>query len=154
MDISLQQLRNGPEVRAQVLRGAGFFRDNMESDLIDELALRVLAEVYAPGRDLCQMGEVADSVIVVVSGRVVIPGSGEDGPSFGPGDVIGDFGLLVGSGDATRTESLVAAEETVVLEIPYEHLLVHRSSLLFAIGRRVHAALTAANQRIRRLTQL
>ncbi|PIW36300.1 MAG: hypothetical protein COW24_06120 [Candidatus Kerfeldbacteria bacterium CG15_BIG_FIL_POST_REV_8_21_14_020_45_12] len=152
LDVTLNLLRANPDARAKILQDLPFFRDNLHPDTIKELATECLAEFYARGSKACEARETADTVIVVVSGQLVLEGL-ISSPEFGQGQVIGTFGLLVGAGQAVRTETLIADDDTLVLEIFYSKLEPHRSSLIFEIGRQVHAAMMSANARIHQLTR-
>ncbi len=60
-------------------------------------------------------GEDADAMYLVVAGRLQLP---ETQIEFGPGAMVGELGLLAPG--RTRTQSLVAIEDTDVRVLPYE----------------------------------
>lgn len=60
-------------------------------------------------------GEQADAMYLVVAGRLQLP---ETQIEFGPGAMVGELGLLAPG--RTRTQSLVALEDSEVRVLPYE----------------------------------
>ena len=66
---------------------------------------------------LFRKGEKADSMIFVVTGAMQIEGLGID---IGPGDIVGEIGLL--APDRTRTQTIRCTAQSEVLEITYDQV--------------------------------
>lgn len=91
---------------------------------LDDDARRVFAEMaetecFQADGIVCNCGEFDDRVMVVVSGSlsVSLPGVGKGVSVLGRGEIIGEYGLVVG---LRRTANVVALERTVLLSVDYE----------------------------------
>lgn len=79
----------------------------------------VRARRLAEDQVLCQRGETADAVYAIVSGRVRVVSTSDEGKEvvlriLRAGDVFGELGLLAGG---HRTATVIAAEETELASI-------------------------------------
>ena len=105
-----------PDSWTQALRSAELFGE------LDPAALARLAPAFRPrqvtfGENLLRQGEEANSVFVVVQGRLQIILEGhDDAPlsSLGPGSVVGEMALVIGG---TRSATVRALEPSTVLEL-------------------------------------
>ena len=105
----------------QISRVAVLARSTVFSGLSgDDLAM--LAEMmhlerFAAGELVCQRGEPADAVFVVVSGtlEVLLDGASGEAPVLGAGDVFGEYGMF----RHVRTSTVKATSEAVLLSLDY-----------------------------------
>ena len=80
-------------------------------------------DLFDAGQTLIREGTRSTEAYVVVAGRAVVRRNGRKIAEVGPGDVIGELGLLLGR----------PREATVVAETPLEVLALERSALKDAI---------------------
>jgi CRP-like cAMP-binding protein len=106
--------------RLALLQGAPALRG------VPDEALAVLAEMarvdrFVEGDAICRRGEAAEEAYVVASGLVRV--QVEEGVTvreLGPGEMIGEYGMLVGR---VRTSTLIAVGPVTVLAFDYPRLL-------------------------------
>lgn len=105
-----------PETLARVPLFRGIALDGLAA-----LRLRGAPRTCAAGEVLLQQGDTGTSMFVIEQGRVRVlrqqPGVAEplELAVVGPGGVVGEIGMLDG---LPRTATVIAATQTVVLELP------------------------------------
>jgi len=75
-------------------------------------------QAVGAGEFLFRKGEQANALYFVISGALKLP---EIGLAVGPGDVVGELGLL--SPDQIRTQTVQAVEPTDLLKITYDQIM-------------------------------
>ena len=110
---------------AAVLLGTHMFGDLTAAE-VEPLARAAVVRRYGKGENIFEVGDPADSMLVVVSGRgrdsILTP----DGDEFmyamwEPGMIVGEAGVF--APDHTRIMAFIAVEPTVLLALPSEHLI-------------------------------
>lgn len=94
----------------------------LDEPAVDMLRHFAVRKTYPPNHVLCAEGDVAKSLFVVMSGRVVISRKIEGNEDFvlgflGPGGFFGEMALLTGE---SRAATVMTITETEVLEITKE----------------------------------
>jgi small-conductance mechanosensitive channel/CRP-like cAMP-binding protein len=93
----------------------------LSTEELRQLATGTMGHVFAPGETLIRAGDEGSSMFVVHNGRVQVQVSENGRPRtvavLTEGDFFGEMGLFTGE---PRTASVVAIEETEVLEIGHE----------------------------------
>ena len=143
------------ETLAELLSSVDIFSP-LTADELNALAAGVTGRVFAPGEAIIRAGDSGDSMFVVHRGsvdvRVDSNGTQRTIKRLGEGAFFGEMALFTGE---PRTASVVAAEETEVLEIGHEAmkgLFRTNPDLVEAIShtineRRAGLAATAADAR-------
>ncbi|HXI26072.1 MAG TPA: mechanosensitive ion channel family protein [Pyrinomonadaceae bacterium] len=110
----------------------------LSNDELRQLADATVTHVFAPGETLIRAGEEGSSMFVVHSGKVAVQVSDRAGPrkvaELTEGNFFGEMALFTGE---PRTASVVAMEETEVLEIGHaamKHLFDTNPSLAESIS--------------------
>ena len=108
---------------------------------------------YASGERLMKQGDKADSLFVILTGKVNVVREHPDLATpvhlatLGPGDVVGEMGLLDGD---PRSATVAAADATIVMEVPQNAL-----SLIVAEHPDVYGALVKVlSKRLRATNEL
>lgn len=110
---------------AAVLLGTHMFGDLTAAE-VDPLARAAIVRRYGKGEHIFEVGDPADTMLVVVSGRgrdsILTP----DGDEFmhamwEPGMIVGEAGVF--APDHTRIMAFIAVEPTVVLALPGDYLI-------------------------------
>ncbi len=101
-----------------VLRASEIFKD-VDQDVLHELESGMELLTLQSGSVLCRQGEPADSLFVVVSGRLRIwlnqPGSGSLFLNeVGPGESVGEMGVITG---APRAADVIAVRDSTVAKM-------------------------------------
>ncbi len=130
------------------LRNIPLFHDLPEEDLND-LAGKVSEHTYAAGETLVHKGATAESLLLIVDGRVKIVSENTKGEEFvlnecGAGETIGEMSLLDKS---PRSASVVALTETHVLELnraAFSEAINQRPELSLALMRSISSRLRFA----------
>lgn len=93
----------------------------LSADELRQLATSTVGHVFAPGETLIRAGDEGSSMFVVHNGRVEVQVSDNGTPRtvavLNEGNFFGEMGLFTGE---PRTASVVAVEETEVLEIGHD----------------------------------
>jgi small-conductance mechanosensitive channel len=93
----------------------------LSADELRQLATSTVGHVFAPGETLIRAGDEGSSMFVVHNGRVEVQVSDNGTPRtvavLSEGNFFGEMGLFTGE---PRTASVVAVEETEVLEIGHD----------------------------------
>jgi CRP-like cAMP-binding protein len=114
----------------QMLRLSKDLREATRGDLnLDWLKPFTTTRKPATGDVLFRKGDVAEDMYVVVSGRYLLADSGI---VLGPGDVVGEFGLV--APERRRTQTLVCQEAGTLLHLSYgqvEQLIFQHPALGF-----------------------
>ena len=143
------------ETLAELLSAVDIFSP-LTSDELNALAAGVTSRVFAPGEAIIRAGDSGDSMFVVHRGsvdvRVDSNGTQRTIKRLGEGAFFGEMALFTGE---PRTASVVAAEETEVLEVGHDAmkgLFQTNPDLVEALGhaineRRAALAATAADAR-------
>jgi len=102
-----------------VMRASRIFKD-LGEDVLTDLESEMKLRTVASGETLCHQGDPADSLFVVISGRLRIwlnrPGAGSLFLNeVGPGDSVGEMGVITGS---PRAADVRAIRDTTVAEMP------------------------------------
>ncbi|MBI3979870.1 MAG: diguanylate cyclase [Chloroflexi bacterium] len=112
--------------RVNILASVPLFRP-LGRDQLEFLATRATEQVYQAGQSVIQQNDPADSLLVVLSGRVRITEATPDIPQvglilgeLGQGEIIGELGIL---SDQPRTATVVATEPTHCLVLPRQEFL-------------------------------
>jgi len=105
-------------VSTDVLERVELFRP-IPHDGLRRLADRGVLRRFTPGQTLMRQGETSQTMYVILSGAVRVDRSLPDERSvnlaeLGPGDVVGEMGLL---DRAPRSATVTAVEDTETLEI-------------------------------------
>jgi small-conductance mechanosensitive channel len=110
----------------------------LSTDELRQLAMATVGHVFAPGETLIRAGDEGSSMFVVHNGRVQVQltESGKSRPvaMLSEGNFFGEMALFTGE---PRTASVVALEETEVLEIGHaamKHLFQTNPSLVESIS--------------------
>jgi len=110
----------------------------LSTDELRQLAMATVGHVFAPGETLIRAGDEGSSMFVVHNGRVQVQltESGKSRPVavLSEGNFFGEMALFTGE---PRTASVVALEETEVLEIGHaamKHLFETNPSLVESIS--------------------
>lgn len=103
----------------EVLRASPLFREVPQEERA-VLASMMRRERFRADETVCERGEAATGVYVIVQGRlgVFLPGSAAPVRHLGPSDIFGEYGLF---GAGVRTSTVRAIEPTVVLSLDYGH---------------------------------
>jgi predicted acylesterase/phospholipase RssA len=116
---------------------------DLDADLITNLANTMTMSVIPGGEQLLRQGEASDSLLVVVSGRLLASRRLPDGTSqrlaeIGPGSSVGEVGLIL---QQPRAADVVAIRDTSVARLThqqFEQLLIqHPVALNRAISRTI-----------------
>lgn len=104
-----------------VMRASRIFKD-LGEDVLTDLESEMKLRTVASGETLCRQGEPADSLFVVISGRLRIWLNRVGGGSLflnevGPGDSVGEMGVITAS---PRAADVRAIRDTTVAEMPKE----------------------------------
>ena len=104
--------------RTQTLAGSKTFGTIPRSEL-EVLGDMMRAESFRAGSVVAEAGEPADCVYVIATGTlsVYLPGGATPMRTLGPGDVLGEYGMLTG---AVRTATVKASEDATLLSLDYE----------------------------------
>lgn len=90
----------------------------------NDFTKRMIIHSAPPGKTIIREGEAGSSVYVIIRGRVKVStiskGQEIDLAMLGPSDFFGEIAFLTGR---PRTATVVAVEETELLEVPEEELL-------------------------------
>jgi CPA1 family monovalent cation:H+ antiporter len=101
------------------LRSRPFLMDLDEHDLA--VVARRLEEVRAsPGELLIEQGSMPFDLFLIESGTVDVVRDGEEVASLGPGDVVGEIGILA---QQRRMASVRARTDLVALALPVDGLI-------------------------------
>lgn len=89
---------------------------------LQQFADMARTETFPKGAEVFRYGDFDDRVMVVGTGAVsvTLPGREKDPLKLKRGDLIGDYGLVVGF---RRTASVVAAENSALLSLNYDRFL-------------------------------
>ena len=144
------------ETLAEILSDVDIFSP-LSSDELNTLALNVRGHVFAPGETIIRAGDSGSSMFVVHRGSVDVRVDSNGTPRtikrLGEGEFFGEMALFTGE---PRTASVVAVEETEVLEIGHRAMkqlfktnpeLVESLSHIIA-ERRAALAATAATRTV------
>jgi CRP-like cAMP-binding protein len=103
------------ELRAQALEHSTVFAQLPRDDLT-LLASVMRVEAFAAGETVCEHGESADDVYVLVAGDldVFVPMSEAAVRKLGPGDVFGEYAMFSGG---TRTSTIVSRTQSTLLSL-------------------------------------
>ena len=148
--------RRTAETLAEILSDVDIFSP-LSSDELNTLALNVRGHVFAPGETIIRAGDSGSSMFVVHRGSVDVRVDSNGTPRtikrLGEGEFFGEMALFTGE---PRTASVVAVEETEVLEIGHRAMkqlfktnpeLVESLSHIIA-ERRAALAATAATRTV------
>jgi CRP/FNR family transcriptional regulator, cyclic AMP receptor protein len=104
---------------AEVLEASQLFREVPPNEL-GVLASMMHRETFAAGETVCERGEPATGVYVIVRGQlgVFLAGSADPVRHLGPSDIFGEYGMF---GPGLRTSTVRALEPTIMLSLDYEH---------------------------------
>lgn len=108
---------------AALLRSIEIF-EPLPPAAVEALAARLEPTSYAAGARVMSTGDAADGFFVVLSGRVEVTRDHELLRTEGPGEYLGEIGLLR---DLPRTATVTATEDTVLLRLG-------RADFLAAVG--------------------
>src|SRR5918997_46934 len=130
-----------PETLAGLLSAVDIFSPLTPGEL-GALAAGSANHVFAPGETIIRAGDDGDSMFVVSRGSVDVRVDSNGTPRtisrLGEGAFFGEMALLTGE---PRTASVVAADETEVLEIGHEAmrgLFQNNPDLVEALGRAIN----------------
>jgi len=122
---------------------------------LEPSTLAVLAEVmeeerFAEDEEVCEAGETAERVYLIHGGElsVFLPNAQEPVRQMGAGEVFGEYGLVTG----TRTTTIRAAKDTVMLSMDYERFrefLLRYPTALLEIFKLTVRRLTEAEVKLR-----
>ena len=107
-----------------MLKNCTLFRD-LPNDSLTKIAWLTNSRTYARDAVICTQGEPGNALFVVVSGRVRISATSENGKEvffnlMGPNDAFGEIAVIDGQ---PRTASATAMEESNLLVIPRPHFM-------------------------------
>jgi diguanylate cyclase (GGDEF)-like protein len=110
---------------ADMLMTMDLFR-SLGREELETLAVHALDQLYPVGHEIVREGSPAESLFVILSGRVRVSEIGRDAPSdliiaeLGPGQVFGELGVLRGQ---PRVADVIAIERTHCLVLPSANFL-------------------------------
>jgi CRP-like cAMP-binding protein len=102
-----------------------------------------------PGEYLCRKGDAADSVILLMAGRLSVRVNGQIFGEVRPGEMAGEIGVLLEQDEPARTADIIAEEACTVGLIPkadFPRLLSGQPRLLANLCRLMCARVKAAEQ--------
>jgi CRP-like cAMP-binding protein len=99
--------------KMRLLRSVGLFADASDESLA-VVAERAGDTEFAPGRRLITQGQLGNGLFVVVDGSVRVVRDDEELAVFGPGQVVGELGVI---DQMPRAASVVALEPTRTLTL-------------------------------------
>jgi CRP/FNR family cyclic AMP-dependent transcriptional regulator len=147
-----------PGIHIGILRNVPLFA------VLDEAQLRALSSVMArksapKNRTIIKAGDPTDSLYIVIAGRIKVQMSDDEGKEvilavLGPGDFVGEMGLLDG---APRAASVVTIEQSEFVSISKEDfnaLLKDNFELAMVIIRGLVKRLREADRKIESLALL
>jgi predicted MFS family arabinose efflux permease len=102
-----------------LVRGADIFAP-LDPTTVEQLAHRLTEVRLDPGEVLIREGAHSDCFYLVEAGRVVVSQDGRTLRREGPGEYVGEIGLLR---DVPRTATVTAEEEAVVLSLSRDDFL-------------------------------
>lgn len=104
--------------RVSVLKRCAIF-ERAPLDALVVLATMMRIEHFHAGETVCEHGEPAHAVYVVAEGdvEVFLPGRSEPLRRMGPGEILGEYGMLT---NASRTSTVIAHSDAVLLSVDYE----------------------------------
>jgi MFS family permease len=103
----------------QLLRGADLFA-SLDAPTLEQLARRLTEVRVATGEVLLREGQPSDRFYLVESGLLTVSRQGRTLREEGPGEYVGEIGLLR---DVPRTATVSALEDTVLLALAREDFL-------------------------------
>jgi CRP-like cAMP-binding protein len=97
----IELLEGGTKVAPASLRAISFLQDANES-LLEQMAERLKPELHAVGDVVAKEGDPADAFYIIATGKLEVATKGPHGETlrlgvFGPGEYLGEIGLLRGS---------------------------------------------------------
>jgi CRP-like cAMP-binding protein len=99
--------------KMRLLRSVGLFADASDASLT-AVAERAGDDEFQPGRRLITQGQLGNGLFVIVDGSVRVVRDGEEVAVFGPGEVVGELGVI---DQMPRAASVVAIEPTRALAL-------------------------------------
>ncbi|WP_131782298.1 cyclic nucleotide-binding domain-containing protein [Legionella gresilensis] len=101
-----------------LLRKVDIFK-NLSDDFLIEIAGRVTEEYARAGTTIVKKGELGDVLYIIVSGRVNVQDENRVLTTLGDKEIFGELAVL---SPEPRTESIIAAENCVLLKLKRYHL--------------------------------
>lgn len=137
------------DARIRALQHGRLFASVPEADLA-VLAESMNEETFAKGDVVCEQGESADRIFVVVDGSfdVKVVGSSDNAASLGPGDLFGEYGLF---DQGVRTATISAGKPGSLLTLDYPRFrsfLILFPEAMFAVLSATVSQLLAYQRRI------
>lgn len=129
--------------KMRLLRSVGLFADASDESLA-VVAERAGDAEFAPGRRLITQGQLGNGLFVVVDGSVRVVRDDEELAVFGPGQVVGELGVI---DQMPRAASVVALEPTRALTLSswdFLEAVEHDSKLARGVMRVLAARLRGA----------
>ena len=122
------------EARIQALRHGALFNSVPEAELA-VLAQSMKEERFAPGDVVCEEGEPADRIYVVLGGSLEVHSSGSthEPIRLGPGQLFGEYGMF---DNGLRTATITAREASTLIALDYprfRNFLIRFPEAMFAI---------------------
>ncbi|MGQ3888774.1 cyclic nucleotide-binding domain-containing protein [Legionella sp. CNM-1927-20] len=123
-----------------LLRKVDIFR-NVNDELLIELAGRVTEEYAKAGTSIIKKGELGDGLYIIVSGKVNVQNENRVLATLGDKEIFGELAVL---SPEPRTESVIAAENCLLLKLKRYHLFEYMDinltiSIIDALCQRIRA---------------
>ena len=113
---------------------------------------RVFERQFSAGQTIYEIGSAGDGLFVIQAGQVELQREASEGirplARFGPGELFGEMGVLLGRARATRA---IAVSDTRVLELDrptFEEMCVERPEIAIRVIQRLAERLKDLEQRL------
>jgi CRP/FNR family cyclic AMP-dependent transcriptional regulator len=147
-----------PSIHISILRNVPLFA------VLDEAQLHALSTVMArksapKNRTIIKAGDPTDSLYIVIAGRIKVQMSDDEGKEvilavLGPGDFVGEMGLLDGAPRAASVVTLEQSEFVSISKEDFNALLKNNFELAMVIIRGLVKRLREADRKIESLALL
>ena len=147
-----------PGIHIGILRNVPLFA------VLDEAQLRALSGVMtrksAPkNRSIIKAGDPTDSLYIVIAGRIKVQMSDDEGKEvilavLGPGDFVGEMGLLDGAPRAASVVTIEQSEFVVIAKEDFNAMLKDNFEIAMVIVRGLVKRLREADRKIESLALL
>jgi predicted acylesterase/phospholipase RssA/CRP-like cAMP-binding protein len=142
----------GPSEVTEVISRSSFFAE-LDADVIDQVGERVRMITACGGERVLSRGGDPDGVYVLIRGRLrvtrPVEGGGSTWIDLGPGEAVGELGVLTGHPRSADVDAVRDCEIAVLDRTSFDELFMTSASASLGLARHV-ARLFATEQRPRR----
>ena len=124
---------------------------NLQDDVLREIAAHGQVRKFQKNAVIIQEGDVGDSLYIILSGRVKVYASDDNGREviieiFGPGEYVGEMGVLDGG---PRSASVMTLEPSVFSVLTRnelrDHIVEHPDFAIYVIARLIKRTRNSTN---------